>query len=264
MAVAKRVRFEVFKRDDFRCQYCGRQTPSVILQIDHIVPRSQGGADEINNLVTSCTDCNLGKSNIPLWKKRGIDDRVKEIELLRERQEQIEWYEQVKRQLKAEEDASLDQLNQLWSTRCDSKLSWSGDKLRSVREFLKFLTPHEVSEAIYITAEKDLKDEEARFRYFCGICNNLIDEKIGRQDRMAYRRIKNHFLSYHRSQWYRDDQMRIAAKEYSLEDVLEAIDRTISDGLITGGYWSTVMWYLENEYEPKTALCPPKSEVDFT
>lgn len=263
MAMSKRVRFEVFKRDDFRCQYCGRQTPSVILQIDHIVPRSQGGSDEINNLVTSCTDCNLGKSNVPLWKKRGVDDRIKEIELLRERQEQIEWYEQVKRQLKEKEDASLDQLNQLWSTRCNRKFGWSDNELRSVREFLKFLTPQEVSEAIYIAAEKETEDEEAQFRYFCGICHNLKDKKIGRQDRTNYRRIKTHFLSYRRSQWYRDDQMRMVAKEYALENVLEAIDSTMSDGLVTGGYWSTVMWYLENEYEPKTAPHPPKSEVDF-
>lgn len=42
-------------------QYCGRKTPAVILEVDHVVPLSDGGRDEIENLATSCWDCNRGK-----------------------------------------------------------------------------------------------------------------------------------------------------------------------------------------------------------
>jgi 5-methylcytosine-specific restriction endonuclease McrA len=38
LAVSVRTRFEVFKRDDFTCQYCGRKSPDVVLEADHIVP----------------------------------------------------------------------------------------------------------------------------------------------------------------------------------------------------------------------------------
>jgi 5-methylcytosine-specific restriction endonuclease McrA len=38
MAISKKLRFEVFKRDNFTCQYCGRETPEVILEADHVIP----------------------------------------------------------------------------------------------------------------------------------------------------------------------------------------------------------------------------------
>jgi len=64
--VSQKTRFDVFKRDDFTCQYCGRKSPEVILEVDHITPRSKGGSDDIGNLITSCRECNRGKSNIRL------------------------------------------------------------------------------------------------------------------------------------------------------------------------------------------------------
>jgi len=63
MAVGKRLRFEVFKRDGFCCQYCGRRPPDVVLELDHIDPRVSGGSDDELNLITSCFDCNRGKAD---------------------------------------------------------------------------------------------------------------------------------------------------------------------------------------------------------
>ena len=62
--VSLRLRFKVFARDNFTCQYCGRKAPEVVLHADHIVPMSKGGHTEINNVVTACYECNLGKSNL--------------------------------------------------------------------------------------------------------------------------------------------------------------------------------------------------------
>lgn len=56
--ISKKIRFEVFKRDKFTCQYCGRSAPDVILEIDHLNPVINGGDNDILNLVTSCRDCN--------------------------------------------------------------------------------------------------------------------------------------------------------------------------------------------------------------
>lgn len=60
MITAKK-RFEVLKRDDFRCQYCWRNGKDVTLEVDHIVPKSKSGDDDINNLITCCRECNSGK-----------------------------------------------------------------------------------------------------------------------------------------------------------------------------------------------------------
>lgn len=65
MAVTKRTRFEVLRRDNHTCQYCGAKAPDVTLQIDHVVPVALGGDDKPSNLVTACKDCNGGKSSIP-------------------------------------------------------------------------------------------------------------------------------------------------------------------------------------------------------
>lgn len=61
-----KTRFMVLTRDNYTCQYCGRKAPEVILNIDHIKPKSKGGDNKIENLITACRDCNFGKSDILL------------------------------------------------------------------------------------------------------------------------------------------------------------------------------------------------------
>lgn len=57
------LRFDVFNRDGFRCRYCGRSvSEGIILEVDHVRPRADGGTDDLPNLVTACWDCNRGKS----------------------------------------------------------------------------------------------------------------------------------------------------------------------------------------------------------
>ena len=56
------LRYDVMKRDGFRCVICGRtQEDGIKLHVDHIVPISRGGRTEMGNLRTLCEDCNLGK-----------------------------------------------------------------------------------------------------------------------------------------------------------------------------------------------------------
>ena len=48
-------------RDEHQCQYCSRHLPTRELNIDHVLPRSRGGQDSWENLVTACRACNLRK-----------------------------------------------------------------------------------------------------------------------------------------------------------------------------------------------------------
>jgi hypothetical protein len=61
-----RLRFQVLKRDGFRCHYCGSTPAETELQIDHVTPRAKGGLSVLDNLVTSCKACNLGKGDVLL------------------------------------------------------------------------------------------------------------------------------------------------------------------------------------------------------
>lgn len=63
MTVSKRTRYEVLRRDDHRCRYCGATAPTVTLEVDHVIPVALGGSDLPTNLVAACQDCNNGKGS---------------------------------------------------------------------------------------------------------------------------------------------------------------------------------------------------------
>lgn len=89
--LSKTIRFEVFKRDSFTCQYCGRSAPDVVLEVDHIHPVSKGGTDDFLNLVTSCKECNRGKAAKSLDDNSVVVKQRAELERLEQLQMMIDW-----------------------------------------------------------------------------------------------------------------------------------------------------------------------------
>ena len=67
-----RLRWVVLNRDNFTCQYCGRKAPDVILHVDHKKSRIDGGNDELDNLVTACASCKIGKNEESLGIPRDL------------------------------------------------------------------------------------------------------------------------------------------------------------------------------------------------
>lgn len=138
--LSKKIRFEVFKRDKFTCQYCGRKAPEVVLNVDHIDPVAGGGTNEITNLITSCFSCNSGKKDIKLDDDSVVAKQRRQLELLQERREQIE--------LMLEWKKSLDQL--------DSEVS---DMIVSYIE--SKITPYNLTETSRANIENLIKKFEA-------------------------------------------------------------------------------------------------------
>ena len=92
-AISKKLRFNIFKRDSFTCQYCGAHPPQIVLHIDHIHPVVDGGDNDPGNLITSCEPCNLGKgarhlSDVP----KSLRNKAKEI---KEAEAQIRGYNKI-------------------------------------------------------------------------------------------------------------------------------------------------------------------------
>ena len=54
-------RKNIFARDKNKCQYCGKKVPTSELSLDHVIPRTQGGTSNWNNIVCACTNCNKHK-----------------------------------------------------------------------------------------------------------------------------------------------------------------------------------------------------------
>ncbi|WP_321995108.1 HNH endonuclease [Clostridium butyricum] len=71
--ISPKLRFEVLKRDNFTCRYCGRKSPNVELHCDHIYPVEKGGINSFFNLLTACSDCNYGKSGNELNVEQTMD-----------------------------------------------------------------------------------------------------------------------------------------------------------------------------------------------
>ena len=65
------TRSNIYKRDGYKCVYCGNGTKSA-LTLDHVVPQSKGGRDSWENLVTACQPCNGEKANLTIeeWGKK--------------------------------------------------------------------------------------------------------------------------------------------------------------------------------------------------
>lgn len=164
MALSKRTRFEVFKRDDFTCQYCGKRAPEVVLHVDHIVARANGGSDDAINLRTACVDCNLGKSAVPL-KESQLPDYATEAERLAA----AVAYERLQDDLRAIEDAQVDEM--IAHFRSWWKYPQTAPYPKSVRGWIRRHGVSELRDAIDIACDR-MDDQENACRYLGGIMRN--------------------------------------------------------------------------------------------
>ncbi len=170
------VRFEVFKRDRFTCQYCGRTPPDVVLVVDHITAVANGGTDDEENLVSSCELCNSGK-----WARELSQVPAPLLEGLEEKQERLA-------QMEAYNDFLMEQREYLTNVAREIGSYWYGPKgytfsdsrLNTVRNFLKILPQAFILEAVDIARSKigtNYRDEDRCFRYFCGVCYRMIERR---------------------------------------------------------------------------------------
>lgn len=89
IGLSDKIRFQVFKRDSFTCQYCGKKAPDVVLNADHIHPVSKGGTNDLLNLLTSCAACNGGKSDHLLSDDAAVQKSRNQAQAMEERNAQI-------------------------------------------------------------------------------------------------------------------------------------------------------------------------------
>lgn len=196
--ISKKIRFEVFKRDKFTCQYCGKQAPDVVLEVDHIHPVAKGGEDVMLNYVTSCDTCNAGKGARTLDDDSVLAKQRAEVQRLAERREQVEMMLQWHRGLEEERTYERDALAQRWTESVDPyHLNESG--LRTAAKYLRkfslndLLSAMDIAVSQYVVRDKDgnptgesvnlawskipgiarlskLPDEEKGLYYARGIC----------------------------------------------------------------------------------------------
>ena len=168
-AISKSTRFEVFKRDGFKCQYCGRSAPEVILEIDHIVPVSQGGGNDLLNLITSCMDCNRGKSDRKLSDTAVIDKQKLQLEEMNAIREQTEMMIAWKQELMNVENTQVDAIESRVIEITGHGFSEHGR--RGIKKYIRQYGFSEVYDSAVIAFEK-YDDFELAFNKIGGVCYN--------------------------------------------------------------------------------------------
>lgn len=112
--ISKKMRFDVFKRDSFKCQYCGKSAPEVILHADHINPVYEGGKNTLTNLITSCEACNLGKGKRKLSDNSAVEKQKAQLDELNERRIQLEMMMKWREGLSSIEETKFKYAKEKW------------------------------------------------------------------------------------------------------------------------------------------------------
>lgn len=171
-AISKKLRFEIFKRDKFKCKYCG-EDPSrgIILNIDHIIPVAKGGTNDELNLITACFDCNAGKSDRELSSVSNLKINI-DKNALKEYKEQIKVYFDYLNEKTAIVDQSVDLVLQNIG---DAKADFNETQRNSIKIFIKKLNLESVIEySMLSSAKMGTRSSYTKFKYLCGICHNKI------------------------------------------------------------------------------------------
>lgn len=178
-SISKTIRFEIFKRDSFTCQYCGKGAPEVILEVDHIMPVSKGGDNDITNLITSCFDCNRGKTAKKLDDNIVMQKRKSQLDDLQKKREQLEMLMQWQRGLLTIEKQEGDEFAKFWTEICPgSSINESGAKhfvdWRKKYQFSEILEAAKISVKQYVLVDKDgkldIQSAGKAFDYIPKIC----------------------------------------------------------------------------------------------
>ena len=171
--ISKKIRFEVFKRDSFTCQYCGRSAPEVILEIDHINPVINGGNNNIMNLITSCFDCNRGKGKRKLNENEELKLQIEQLKEINKKREQLEMLLKWKNEIENFENEQAEKIEEIFYNATGIGFSEYGSK--KCIELIKKFGFEEVYESTKISInqyynEYDPDSTTIVFNYIERIC----------------------------------------------------------------------------------------------
>lgn len=174
VGISKGTRFRIFTRDNFTCRYCGRQSDTVVLVVDHVVPVVEGGTNEDMNLATACEPCNQGKGRQTLTSTP-IDNEATRLRLAQEMQEQRGAAEAARCMVEAKRELRQEVIN-LW---CEirGKEDMPRQTANIMFGFARKYGLELVATWVEIANERlGSKSDYQVGRYVCGIRRKLIEQ----------------------------------------------------------------------------------------
>lgn len=206
-AIPKKTRFNVFKRDSFTCQYCGVSAPDVILHIDHILPVSKGGTNKLTNLVTSCINCNLGKSDKTLNDDSAVKKQMNQLKHNQDRIEQIkmiaQWasmqslrpeIDQLNKTIKQLNGQTLSDYGVKWAKKLIKKHGFS-NLINWIYEAYDLYGDDYLEKVDSLINYKNSFDDDRHWMYSVGILRNRLSYYDGRKSSIALTKAKANGLT---------------------------------------------------------------------
>jgi hypothetical protein len=171
MAIPKRLRYEVLRRDNFTCRYCGAKAPDVKITVDHVMPDVLEGPTKASNLVAACSDCNSGKSStIP---DAPLVEQVNE-DALRYARALSQVIEERAARFSAE-SGYLDRFDKQWCSWTNPPMDRAADWESSILNFLSAgVSEDYILRAVNTAMGKRYISGRKLWAYFCGICWNEV------------------------------------------------------------------------------------------
>jgi len=173
-SLTKKTRFDVFKRDSFKCQYCGSCPPSVILEVDHVQPISKGGGNNTDNLITACFDCNRGKSSGSL--ESIPDNLVIKAERIKEKEDQLKAYRKIIKAKKARLTRDVRGIEGIFQGIYDDSSFTEATRQVIKNQFLPKLDVGTLKDNMSIACDRITDNPLSAYKYFCGICWRMIKD----------------------------------------------------------------------------------------
>lgn len=173
MALTKRTRYEVLKRDNHTCRYCHAiDSP---LTVDHVLPVALGGSDSPDNLVAACKDCNAGKASTS-----PTAELVEDV-----KQDDLRWNAALARVANARSRqrkkrmAYVEAFTDVWATwtHCGDPLPTPASAQASLERFYELGVPIEdIKDCVRIACGNERIAPTEVFRYFAGCVWRVVDD----------------------------------------------------------------------------------------
>lgn len=180
--INNKIRLKVFERDNFTCQSCGKKTPEVILEVRY---KEKNESEEMNNLITSCFECNRDEMYFLVDNIFDEDEIHNKSILLAEREMQLNEYNYLKKKIRNREDKEISELSEYFSSHFDhpSYAEEDFNKIRViVRKTLKFMSYVDIMDLMDLAIEITSKDSRGEYhnvaaaKYFVGILRNKLKD----------------------------------------------------------------------------------------
>jgi hypothetical protein len=175
MSVSKRMRFEILRRDGFRCYYCGTRGNETTngLTVDHVTPSALGGTDLPENLVAACGDCNGGKS-ATLLDSATVREASTSIA---EAAEKVQLSAQAAAVIAVRLEAYSEQVSEAWRRVAPSYAPMPHDADGDINRWFTAQVPVSIVERGFSIAwSRQRMAKTVRFRYAAGVIRRLLDE----------------------------------------------------------------------------------------